>query len=842
MCLLEGNCTSACEEAMKDVNNNSEEDDNTTSDDKVKSGKLVVTNEKNEGASVLSYGYDSELDTINFSTDEEITLNSITLERFGLSTAESIDSIWLEDTEGNIVTSEKSLSSSKDTVTLSLKKEYKNIDGNTSFIVVVKTIDAPSSDLGTNVGFKVVDIDSTAETTKNNVSAKANLYAFADYTGEGVQVAFKGNAGEKTYNYSENEMYEVAKFKVTASSSAIEVNGFTLANKGNLKLEKINDVEILVDGTAIKSSYTVKNDDLQVSFAAQEIAIKKSSTFTVRVSLADYDDFGSKINMYFDETSDLNVVESKNSVRVKIDTTLADLVSPTTYIFNGSKIVLTNTKINATVDAAQDSDDVTIAKGTIAINGQSIKIPSLTINPDPDYEDDIESIKLVINGDSYEFTSKKDWTVRNVTIDEDADVEITADVASDAISGHVVSFVIGGSTGVINTSALSGAQYENDKSAEVIFNGSISISKLKVQAAKASFVNNITKKAQFKVKETTTNTVFEGVYTAKKGETKVNEVVISKTAGTINTGDTITFNVYLNGSSKPVASADFDVKNTADANETFSAITVDAGADINVRVDATVYATTGTESDLKFTVQLKGEDTNGNDVNSSAVEMVNMEFVDSQAITVTTNAAIKEQDIILANSNQTVAKFLVKPGNKAETATLDTLTMEVGSFDLPASANFDDYFRLTIGGTEADNVEIQGDGASAIITVEDLNENVKGEVEVELVYKKELTANTDYEVVLSDVNGKNPARTFKRKAVNAIVRVISQTNTTATTKYRFDIDYSDNANNETIASVTFTYKDGNNETWTNVQEAKDYSYVNTDKSSQVETIEYTDGD
>lgn len=85
--------------------------------------------------------------------------------------------------------------------------------------------------------------------------------------------------------------------------------------------------------------------------------------------------------MYFDETSDLNVVESKNSVRVRIDTALASLISPTTYVFNGSKIVLTNTKISGTVDAAQDSDDVTIAKGTVAINGQSIKIPSLTITP-----------------------------------------------------------------------------------------------------------------------------------------------------------------------------------------------------------------------------------------------------------------------------------------------------------------------------------------------------------------------------------------------------------------------------------------------------------------------------
>ncbi len=67
------------------------------------------------------------------------------------------------------------------------------------------------------------------------------------------------------------------------------------------------------------------------------------------------------------------------------------------------------------------------------------------------------------------------------------------------------------------------------------------------------------------------------------------------------------------------------------------------------------------------------------------------------------------------------------------------------------------------------------------------------------------------------------------------------------TKYTFDIEYSDDASKETIQSITFTYasgKAGNNpETWTNVQEDKEYSTDNSSTSAyNVTKVEYIDGD
>jgi hypothetical protein len=126
----------SCPAACKDNEAVVDEDGNPVV---VKSGDLSVTAERNEGASVISNGATSELDTLTFQASEEITLKSVTLERYGYSTSSSVASIWLEDMDGNKVTSEKSLSSSKDTVTLSLKKDYQSIKDGDRLVVVITT-------------------------------------------------------------------------------------------------------------------------------------------------------------------------------------------------------------------------------------------------------------------------------------------------------------------------------------------------------------------------------------------------------------------------------------------------------------------------------------------------------------------------------------------------------------------------------------------------------------------------------------------------------------------------------------------------------------------------------
>jgi hypothetical protein len=117
------------------------------------------------------------------------------------------------------------------------------------------------------------------------------------YSGNAVVVTSKGRT--QTYHYSSDNSYEIARFQVRASNSAISVNGFTLNNSSAtgtpLDLDKyVKDVSVsLGDGTQVKNvKYTAnKDNELVISFDTVEVEINKSIVFVVEASFVDFDQF-----------------------------------------------------------------------------------------------------------------------------------------------------------------------------------------------------------------------------------------------------------------------------------------------------------------------------------------------------------------------------------------------------------------------------------------------------------------------------------------------------------------------------------------------------------------------
>jgi hypothetical protein len=60
--------------------------------------------------------------------------------------------------------------------------------------------------------------------------------------------------------------------------------------------------------------------------------------------------------------------------------------------------------------------------------------------------------------------------------------------------------------------------------------GSLSISNIRIQAAKASLTNKTSKKAELVINENNRKTIFEGTYEAKKGAVTLKNFVITSTA------------------------------------------------------------------------------------------------------------------------------------------------------------------------------------------------------------------------------------------------------------------------------------------------------------------------
>jgi hypothetical protein len=247
----------------------------------VKSGDLSITATAATNRKAI-IGSTSDLDTITLKASEAITLNSLTLERFGYSSADGTITVWLEDENGTEITSHKTLTS-KDEVTLSIKKDYKELDA-TDTITIVSSI-SDTAKAGT-LGFKVTAADSSA---KNLDLSDYDPYTYdmVEYKGTNVNVEVKGKNTQ--YNYTEGEYYEVARLKVSANSSNILVNGFSFINNPDgTKLDLsdfVDDVKVTVNGEKVgKVSYNAKKSDFDVNFDSITIENKKNATFVIEVS------------------------------------------------------------------------------------------------------------------------------------------------------------------------------------------------------------------------------------------------------------------------------------------------------------------------------------------------------------------------------------------------------------------------------------------------------------------------------------------------------------------------------------------------------------------------------
>ena len=677
----------------------------------VKSGDLAVSaTAASERKAIV--GAVSDLDTLKFRTSEEVTISKVTLERYGYAAAAAISGVRLEDENGNVIASAKGLNS-KDQVTLSIDKKYRNVDGTFNATVVVELHDSYVDSKGNTVvpsgtlGFKVIDADSTA---KNLNLDDYSPYTYDIVVYDAVTVSLDAKWTSKNYNYEEGEMYEVAKLKVKASASPLLVKGFTLTNNpatwsGKLDMEEFLDkVEVSVDGENVKGlKFDVDDDELTISFNEVEIAAKWNATFAVSISLADFDEYGTWAHFGIAKSADFNATEKKTWARIQV--TLPTDTQWTTWDsawashrFVGSKIKLANTKLS-NAEAPQWADDVVVAEWTITVS-ESVKLDKYVVTA-TNWYGKIEEMRLVIAGEEYDATPIKanadaTFTFSNVEIEKSGKVQILVDIDDDAATGQTVTF-----TPAFNAkNAFVGARYvdarEDVDQSEVA--GSVSfVSKLTIQAAKASMENNLTKDVEFIRQQTSRKVVFDGTYTAKKGDIDLNKFEVTGTAP--KTNNDVTFYLFVNGTE--VADADVNEKEVS-----FSDVRVANGKSVTIKLEAEIDAYGVAENLTDYNLKVWGDDKDGNEAGNASDSIVTMKIRDAGSVKV--DAASSKNTVLLKAKNQEIAKFQVKPSNESDTdLTLDDMTITVSitpetvscaQAEVPASCS-DTNFELNDEGT-----------------------------------------------------------------------------------------------------------------------------------------------
>ena len=730
----------------------------------------------------------SDLDAITFKADQDITLERVTLERYGFSSKDDVEAVWLEDEYGNKIADEKSLGS-KDSVTLNIKKEYRSLKKEGTVTIVVQT--AAGVKAGGTMGFKVTDVVSSA---KDLNLAKYSPFTYDMVVFNGSEVTVKGNgAATNTYNYVEGDAYNVARFQLKAGDAALLVNGFTLTNIAGNKLDMtkfVDKVEVLANGTPLKgvTFKTTRDDKLVLSFDRQEIDMRGRVTYVVRATLKDFDDYSKMLQLKINEASDFNAIEKKTQTRVSV----ATAGTWTEYTFNGGKVRLNNAKIG-TVDAAQGSSDVVFASGTIKLP-EAVKIPELkvVVKPDADSEKNVEAMSIALEGnEAYDAKCTTDKTsapkkgvttcvFKNVILEKSGKVQFKMDLHADTAKDVTLTskiVVTPDEYTSFNNGAFKNAIYDNSRKAVANGDvaGGITLEKVKVQPAKAALENKLSRDVEFLTNESTKKVVFDGTYTAKKGTVNLNSLKVVRNAGTpaVATPNSITFYLSIDGNEV----ATFEGKNagTSEAltnEETFSQIKIEAGKKVNVKVEAEVDVNAAANYD--YQMYLQGEDENGNDAGKADASLLKIKALDSGTVNLNTEA---KDTVLLKGTNSTIAKFIVKPSNKVEGLKFDEIVLEAkkGATDIPASD-----LRVKVDGEEFD---VEG----GVLTYKPNKELPVDGLVVEVVYKP--ANDGDVKLTVKTVNGKNQNRVFNKKFVNALVKIARQENVgKAETKYTFSVE------------------------------------------------------
>ena len=456
---------------------------------------------------------------------------------------------------------------------------------------------------------------------------------------------------------------------------------------------------------------------------------------------------------------------------------------------------------------------------------------------------------LVINGDEYTATrGNVTWnsatqpasgvvvfTFNNVEIEKSGKVQVLIDIDEDAIQGGTITF----KPSSINKSAFSGssARYTDAKRSYVKdseVKGSISFaSKVTIQPSKASLTNTLSKRVEFTTNDGSKKTVFDGVYTAKKGTVKLNTALITGGNGSTINNDA-TFYLYIDG--EEVATLD------PNKPETFSDIEIEANESVKVKVEAEINTDTNSNWQvLVYTLELSGDDDNGNsNAGSAKKNLVDIKVVEKGTFSIT-NGATKDT-VLLKKRGESIAQFTIKPTNSTEGLSLEDLILTWSYWTTPTNFGEDDI-RLEIDGTEYTLSDTTTSGF-----LYDINEEIPAAGwKAEIFLEKEVSGPVT--VTVAYANGLQQNKTFKKYFAEGLAYIASQQNEDSFTQYFLGVDLFDEA--YTITGVAF-YKDYTGSAWsyncsgvlesdglnTEVDDNDDFT-INNDTSAQtIKCIEY----
>jgi hypothetical protein len=261
------------------------------------------------------------------------------------------------------------------------------------------------------------------------------------------------------------------------------------------------------------------------------------------------------------------------------------------------------------------------------------------------------------------------------------------------------------------------------------------LNEVKVQTPKAALENSKSKTVEFTQGKSSTETIFEGKYTAKKKDVYLNSFKALSTATSSEEAklakyDELSMTLYINGDK--VATTDVTTTGTNKvlwATEDFSKVLVKAGESVDVKVEVKAYAN-GAADAVEFTIYLSGEDADGNDAGTADDTAAQFKAVEKGSVSVNdstyeTAKDFRNNSVSLRKSNATIAKFDLKPSKSSSTVDLDTFTFTVK--DVVASKFITDASKLRVKVGTDTNKTLSYDATNSVFVVSEIDETLEGD-------------------------------------------------------------------------------------------------------------------
>jgi hypothetical protein len=612
---------------------------------------------------------------ISFKTSEAVTVNSIVLERAGLSSRSDINGVWFEK-DGKAVSSVGKVASDG-RVTVNFTRGF-TVKANETLDLVAE-LKGPIA--GSQIAFKLIDAESTARSV--NIKGETTTFQTVNYTVATAKFEATSDPSDPKVEYKlgTQNVYTFGEFKLEniwdstgKEDKTIIVRNITLNNASTDLQGLLKNVQVVRDGKVVSKYVTLEGRDMVIAFDNETIDGGRTATYTIRGEIDVLERVPSTVNLQLKKSADLVAEEQRTNFRTTVAiVTNKDVL--TAYEIQGGKIRFVNDDSFAnSVDAGLGSSAVVVARGNLEVAEPTL-LKNLIIKPTAG-SGMIKNLAIEVGGSRYglDYQSNNDqWTIDEISVSRNASVRILVDMLS-VNPNKIPAIVIGNITA--SSFTASGEFLNNGESfapstavAGVIKGATLNI---KTPTFSLEETSNLTTQKVVKG-DANTRVMFEGTLVSKKGDVTGRSITISGVNNTLTGGAKLSLNVYIDGVAQNCG--------TEVLGNSFTTCKVTQGIGTigstakKIKVEAYLDATdVNAAGSISFEIFADGR-LDGNDTESNHASTIDLSVSDSSSITVS-NAG-SANTIALAGSNRTLAKFDVNVANGYVNLTGLTLT---GSF------------------------------------------------------------------------------------------------------------------------------------------------------------------